>query len=243
MTDLRALARVPLLQPSPLDSYRGIADGKRLEHPHAMLISDGADENFAAVFGPIPVAEFLSLAGAFFDDTAYEVVVESDTASSFEECLVTVDWDCVEEEIAMVLTEIPATTPRPSASLTIAAVTTDRAYEDYMTVVPGNRAWVPSLKAATDPDVGLFVGYADGRPVVTSRLTRYGEVAEITGVQTLPEFRRRGYGRALTWAAIAAARQRGCRTITLTATAMGYPLYLAMGFVEVCAYRAYQPRS
>jgi hypothetical protein len=34
---------------------------------------------------------------------------------------------------------------------------------------------------------------------------------------------------------------RGCTAAVLKATAMGYPLYLRMGFVEVCRMRVYAP--
>ncbi len=191
------------------------------------------------MFGPIQVDEYLSIAREFFGAQEFEVAVESETGSIVEEYLAAEGWACVEEEIAMVLTNIPPTPP--SAPLKIEAVSATATYEAYMSVAPGNRHWVPNLAAATDASVGLFVGYVDSQPVATSRLTCYGETAEITGVQTIEAFRRRGYGRAMTWAAIAEAQRRGCHTIVLTATEMGHPLYLKMGFKDVCSYRTYEP--
>ena len=61
------------------------------------------------------------------------------------------------------------------------------------------------------------------------------------GVVTHPEFRRRGYGTALTWAAIAAARAMGARAALLGATPLGYPVYLKMGFTPICTMRTYEP--
>jgi len=239
MTDLRALVRTPLLRDSPLSPYRGNATARRSHHPHSVLISDGPDENFIAVFGPLQMSEFLTLTDEFFGAQGFEVVIESDTAAGVEADLVAAGWSCVEEEIAMALTPLPQA-PAPPPGLRVETVAASAAYDDYMRVTPGNRAWVPNLAAATDPNVALFVGYTAGVPVTTARLTCYGDVAEITGVQTLPAYRRRGYGRALTWAAISEAAARACRAVTLTASEMGYPLYLQMGFQEVCNYRAYE---
>jgi ribosomal protein S18 acetylase RimI-like enzyme len=242
MTDYRSLVRTPLLEESPLNQHRGIVDEKRLNHQYAIFVSEGEESvasGFVAVFGPLQVDEYLRLTLDFFGKRQFEVSVESETGSIIERYLAAKDWACVEEEIAMVLPDIP--TPPLATPLEIKQVDDAKTYEAYMSVTPTNRHWVPTLAAATDPNVGLFVGYVDSQPVATSRLTCYEKTAEITGVQTTEEFRRRGYGRAMTWAAIAEAQRRGCHTIVLTATEMGYPLYLEMGFQNVCSYRTYEP--
>jgi ribosomal protein S18 acetylase RimI-like enzyme len=46
----------------------------------------------------------------------------------------------------------------------------------------------------------------------------------------LPRAQRRGYGRALTLAALARARDLGCANVTLNATAEGELLYRSVGF-------------
>ena len=43
----------------------------------------------------------------------------------------------------------------------------------------------------------------------------------------------------MTWAAVAAGLERGCDVIILSASEMGYSVYLRMGFVPVCRYRTY----
>ena len=243
MPDHRSLVRKPFVERSPLQRHRKLQHEHREHHPHAVLVSegnDGVESNFAAVFGPMTAGEFDDATGRFFGGEPFAVVVESETAADIEGFLQRQGWTLDEEEVAMVLTPIPDPPPSPP-DLHIEMVATDKSYRDFMRVVPGNRFWVPSLEAATDPDVGLLLGYVEGEPVVTSRLVRYREVAEITAVQVLETYRRRGYGRALTWAAIAEGRRRGCKTVILTATEMGYPLYLGMGFEEICAYRTYLP--
>ena len=78
-------------------------------------------------------------------------------------------------------------------------------------------------------------------PVATSRVSCLGAVGDLMGVVTDDAFRRRGIGTAMTWAAIDAARQRGCTAITLTATEMGLPVYQRMGFIHACTLRTYLP--
>lgn len=237
----RSLVRVPLLEPSPLAAYRLKTIERREDHERFSLFSEGDPDpgtNFAAVFGPVSADAFLTSAERFFAGESFAILIESETGEGIEDYLRHHGWELDEEEVAMVLTPVPDPEP-PPPGLRIDTVATEAAYEDFMTVVPGNRFWVPSLAAATDPNVSLFVGYIDDEPVVTSRLVCYGEIGEVTAVQTLDSHRRRGYGRALTRAAIAEAGRRGCTAVILTATEMGYPLYLRMGFEEVCAYRTY----
>jgi predicted N-acetyltransferase YhbS len=66
-------------------------------------------------------------------------------------------------------------------------------------------------------------------------------VADINGVRVLPEFRRRGFGTALTWATVAEAARLGCHAAVLTSTEMGYAVYVRMGFHPVCTLRTYVP--
>jgi GNAT superfamily N-acetyltransferase len=99
----------------------------------------------------------------------------------------------------------------------------------------------PSLACALDPDVAVLVGSAGGRPVSAAVLHRVEEIACIAGVATVPAGRRRGFARALTWAAVAAGAERGCTCAALNALGASYPLYLGMGFRHVCNHRTYVP--
>lgn len=85
-----------------------------------------------------------------------------------------------------------------------------------------------------------YVGRIDGRPVATSRLSIGGGVAGVYTVLTLPEFRGRGIGRAMTLAALRAGRELGYRIGVLQSTEEGYPVYRRLGFREIFTYQVYE---
>lgn len=90
-----------------------------------------------------------------------------------------------------------------------------------------------------DADSAAFIGLLDGRPAGTSLVVRTGDLAGIFAVGTVESARRRGVGRAVTWAAAAAARDWGCQAVVLQASEMGFPIYRAMGFEPVVDYTRY----
>jgi ribosomal protein S18 acetylase RimI-like enzyme len=244
-TDLRAIVHASLLTPSPLQRYRP-GQERRATHGNIGLFTagePGPDLNYVMVLGPASPTHVFALADAFFDtgEFRYSVVVEVETARPVEEEVRARGWRLVEEEPALVLPHLPTLLPSPPSNLDIRQVTDEDGLTNFRAVSRTGQHIVPSLAAALDPGVALFVGYTDGRPVATSRLVCLGTVAEITGVRVMPEHRRRGYGTALTWAAVREGAARGCATTILTATAMGYPLYVRMGFLPVCTYRTYLP--
>jgi ribosomal protein S18 acetylase RimI-like enzyme len=240
---LRTITRAPLLRPSPLVRHRG-AD-RREDHEHVALIATGGtgpDFNLVNVVGPEDPARVFAMADAFFGaPDRYCVVVESETAAPMERALQARGWLLDEDEPALVLTPVPDAIPPCPPDLNIRRVTDELALAHFFAVSGLGQARVPSLAAALDPDVAVFVGYVDGEPAATSRLLCLGDVGEIVSVVTTPAVRRRGYGTAMTWAAVAAGKARGCTAMTLTASAMGYPVYVRMGFIPVCAYRTYVP--
>ena len=81
-----------------------------------------------------------------------------------------------------------------------------------------------------------LVGRVDGMPVATSRLSASGGVAGLYGIVTIPDARGRGYGRAMTLAALDAGRRLGLRIATLQASDLGYPIYRRIGFDEQFRY-------
>jgi len=80
-----------------------------------------------------------------------------------------------------------------------------------------------------------FLGRVEGEPAATCSVFYGAGVAGIYDVATLPEWRRRGLGGAVTRAALAEARARGYRVAVLQSSARGASLYRGLGFTGVCA--------
>jgi len=93
---------------------------------------------------------------------------------------------------------------------------------------------VPSL--AQEPAPLRLVGYVEGRPVATARLSLAGGAAGIYSVATLLEHRGHGYGAAITHDALARGRDLGYRVAVLQASEMGYGIYRRLGFEDVFTY-------
>lgn len=90
----------------------------------------------------------------------------------------------------------------------------------------------------TIPTFTVFIGYLAGEPVATSMLatTRSVGLAGVYSVGTRPAHRGRGYGTAVTAAALDAARERGFDTAVLEPSPSGAPLYRRMGFEPLTTY-------
>ncbi|HEV2755316.1 MAG TPA: GNAT family N-acetyltransferase [Actinomycetota bacterium] len=89
------------------------------------------------------------------------------------------------------------------------------------------------------------VAFVDDEPVAIATSFESMGVAGVYNVATLPRHRGNGYGDAVTWSVIQAAKSRGCHTATLQSTEMGFPVYRRMGFEVVSRYSCYtnDPRA
>ena len=130
--------------------------------------------------------------------------------------------------------------PRPELDLHVVE-TPDRLEEWHAVFGSGpdyRRAFGPSM--LEDRDIRLVVGAVEGQPVTAAAAIRTPGVVGIYSVATAEAARRRGYGRAVTWAAIEAGRFAWQSEVAvLQSSEMGYPVYLAMGFGVVCRYVIY----
>ena len=81
-----------------------------------------------------------------------------------------------------------------------------------------------------------WIGRVDGRVVATSRVSTAAGVAGLYAISTLAAFRGRGYGRALTIAALRAAASIGYRIGVLQSSDLGYGVYRKLGFRELFTY-------
>jgi ribosomal protein S18 acetylase RimI-like enzyme len=88
-----------------------------------------------------------------------------------------------------------------------------------------------------------YVAYERDRAIAVASLFRDQGVAGIYNVTTLPEARGRGYGSAVTFAALYDGRAHGCHLGVLTSSEDGYSIYRKMGFEEYCTIGTYTKAS
>jgi ribosomal protein S18 acetylase RimI-like enzyme len=192
----------------------------------------------------------LQLTAEFFTggDGSFGLLFEAATQHPVEAEVIARGWQIVEDEPALVMSPLPAA-PSPPDGLSLRCLHHPAELEIFLEtaaagfgMAPGSLdSMRPDAACMQDPLIGHFVGACEGRPVTVAQYCSVEGIAVIAGVATLPAYRRRGFGTAITWAAIAEASARGCTAATLNAGDMSYPLYVQMGFLPVCKHRTYAP--
>jgi hypothetical protein len=96
-----------------------------------------------------------------------------------------------------------------------------------------------------DPSLGLYVAYADGRPVAAARLEmpRDRIFAGLWGGCTLPAFRVRGIFRAIVAARAMAARECGFQFLNVDAAETSRPILERLGFVALCGVTGWRLKA
>jgi GNAT superfamily N-acetyltransferase len=82
----------------------------------------------------------------------------------------------------------------------------------------------------------LLLGFVDGRPVARSMAVVCDGMVGIHNVFVPPTWRNRGYGAAITVAAIEAGRALGAKAACLESTELGLPVYHRLGFIHEYDY-------
>jgi ribosomal protein S18 acetylase RimI-like enzyme len=100
----------------------------------------------------------------------------------------------------------------------------------------GFQALVETMRLLGSPevlDMPCAVGYlaeVDGVAVGTALALRADDCVGVFNISVAPEYRRRGYGKALTAAAVRAEQGRGARTAFLHSSEIGFRVYESLGF-------------
>lgn len=100
------------------------------------------------------------------------------------------------------------------------------------------RSQIPP-KLAGEPVALRWIGRVDGTVVATSRISIGAGVAGLYAISTLPLHRGKGYGRAMTIAALRAARRLDYRIGVLQASDLGYSVYRRLGFRDLFSYAVF----
>jgi ribosomal protein S18 acetylase RimI-like enzyme len=111
-------------------------------------------------------------------------------------------------------------------------------FVDAFDADPGAVARELGPNLLTIPTFTVLVGYLSGEPVATSMLatTRSVGLAGVYSVATRPAHRGRGFGTALTAAALASASEQGFDIAVLEPSPSGAPMYRRMGFEPFATY-------
>lgn len=97
--------------------------------------------------------------------------------------------------------------------------------------------------SAADPRVLQHVGFWRGQPVTSSTLVLADGIAGVYDISTPPEFRRCGFGAAITYANLEAARERGFGHACLMSSDMGESVYARLGFSTRVSFSEYTWRK
>jgi GNAT superfamily N-acetyltransferase len=152
------------------------------------------------------------------------------------------------------LADVPLDEP-PPAGLEVVPVTDAVTLAQFLTVIAadwlewtgGNHtevqlrtleAWRTQIpeRFAREPVPQRWIGRVEGEVVATSRVSVGAGVAGLYAISTLAAHRGRGYGRALTIAALRAAASIGHRVGVLQSSDLGYGVYLKLGFRRLFTY-------
>ncbi|HEY4346036.1 MAG TPA: GNAT family N-acetyltransferase [Gaiellaceae bacterium] len=99
-------------------------------------------------------------------------------------------------------------------------------------ITESSRSFADHLRSLP-PAINLFAAIDDGGTVrATSGAGVFGQEASILFVNTDPSWRARGIGRAMTAAALVAARLAGAQRATLDATDVAASVYMRLGFED-----------
>jgi hypothetical protein len=104
-------------------------------------------------------------------------------------------------------------------------------------------AFADFAASGVEDELHHWVGYAGGRPVAAASILLRGGVAGLYNVACVEEARGRGFGTALSVAALRGAAGAGAPLAILHASPSGLPIYERLGFRALTTVRAVETRA
>ena len=197
----------------------------------------------------------LADAVAWFDarDQPFSVRLREHQTTRYDATLRSLGFGPELEMPGMVATPIPSVTGTPDG-LTVERVADLPSYDEFTARVapgaPGDWLTTDAYRsfmtphALADPDLAMFVGRVDGRPLANAAARVDDGVVVVFAVGTEPAYRRRGIGAAMTAAALEWGREQGADLAFLTSSEMAKRMYGSMGFRTVDTWHFYlRPRA
>lgn len=221
----------------------GYVAGGEVEERHGVLVTATRlpDETLNVAFVPDAVADpgaALDWFTGWFHDRGLRPGIELRAGLHPElECLLAArNFSVVVRRPAMILRPI-GVTDEPLARVTVLQVADDADLAAVQAVQAEAFGLAPEVAAAflprraiETPGVRFFLARHDGMACGTAAAVVGEHGAGIVGVATLPAYRRRGIGRAVTAAALRWAAGAGAETAWLYPSEMARTLYSGLGF-------------
>jgi len=146
----------------------------------------------------------------------------------------------------MALHPVPVGATPPPAGHEIREVTDEAGIEDHILTASTGFELPESIlrgfltpEVVARPDVTVYVGYTDGVPVSTGLGLRTGRTIGVYNIATIPSYRKRGYGAAMSARIADDGVAAGCDVAILQSSEMGYPVYARLGYRTVVRYMGY----
>jgi hypothetical protein len=98
------------------------------------------------------------------------------------------------------------------------------------------------LSTKKSEDIHFYIGYYAGQPCATSMLIIRDKISDIHWVGTIPQFRNKSLGLAVTLYPLVQLQNKLDKAI-LYASDMGKPIYQKIGFKEICKVNVYKPHG
>jgi ribosomal protein S18 acetylase RimI-like enzyme len=196
-------------------------------------------------------ASILPAAAAFFGRRGHEygIWTRAHADAALEAILPTAGFTLDIDLPVMVLEARPGPLTAP-AGAEIRQVVDEAGVEDFRAADRAGFAEDDHERAAVDsafrdpgsllhPAVAGFVAYVEGRPAAAAMSFTALDVVRVGWVGTVPAFRRRGLGSAVTRAAVLAGFDRGASLAALESSPAGVALYRSLGFRTITNYRVW----